>query len=359
METQETIILDLIRKNLRNEKKNLNELEIEDIAKKALKASGQSTIPSRGGSIYIPLSLRTESDDYWAGRNKRDILTEAYLIGAKRQYIINPLNDVSVFGLAGARFMDVEHEDFKSASFSGIFGSWVNDGEEPDSDGDDLAAAGATYSGKRIYVCLDIPMKAIALGGLETENILKDGIRGAVAAILDSTIGGATASSTKKPQGMGFATGLNSVSINPVYNDILALEEAVNGLNVPIDKYSFITNPKGRKILRSTYRDPAGLHPVFNNGKINDYNAYISNHITGQAGSGDGNLLLFGNFSDLAAVQFGAWEILVDPFILKKLGKVQLTVNSYWDVKGLRGPAVSPAGVVNEYAHSFASIAIK
>jgi hypothetical protein len=153
-------------------------------------------------------------------------------------------------------------------------------------------------------------------------------------------------------------------AIVPTYSDIVALEEAVSGLTVPIENYAFITNPAGRRILRKIYKDEdAGGEPVYKDGKINDYPAFISNLVSGQAGAdGLGNLLLYGNWKDLAILQFGAYDIIADPFTLKKQGKIQLNINAYFDFKGLRGSLpTSAVGQTqpNDYAISFSSLAIK
>jgi len=366
---QKTLLLDLINKSLRNEKFDMDELEIMEIAKADKKAAGLGHLNNTKGQVSIPLSFKTEADEWLKQRNNaRDIGTHQYLIGTIQDYIINPITEKSVFIQAGALFMPKQIEDVKVPSFSGILASWVDDETEPESDGDEITISGTSFAPKRLYICLDVPRSLLVQGGIEAEMWLRDNITAALAAKVDATMGGIAASGTNKPQGMGYAitTGMDTKqnAIVPTYSDIVALEEAVDGLNVPIENYAFITNPAGRRILRKIYKDEtAGGEPVFKDGKINDYPAHISNLVSSQAGAdGLGNLLLYGNWKDLAILQFGAYDIIADPFTLKKQGKIQLNINAYFDFKGLRGSAPTSATEQtqdNDYAISFSSLAIK
>lgn len=361
------LLIDLITKNLRKEKLDMFELEVQDAARRGMKDSELGHLVDKN-SILIPLEYSSESDDYLAQRNLRSIGTEQLLIGTEPNYIIRPITDISVFTQAGATYMPLQVPDMKIPSFSGIMAQWVADGEEPADDGDNIDVSGARFAGKRLYVCLDIPTKILIQGGVESEKWLRESIIAAITARVDSTIGGILAGTANYPAGMGYAITSGSDTkrnaIIPKYSDIDAMEEALSGLHVPISNYGYITSPAGRRILRKIYKDEAaGGEPVYKDGKINDYPAFISDAISDQAGAdGLGSLLLFGNWPDLGIVQFGAYDIIADPYTLKRQGKVQLTINSYWDFKGMRGSlptSTNDQTQANEYAHSFTSLAIK
>lgn len=352
------MLLSLLQKSISGAKFTLEEHEVMDKARKDKINSGLGHVGNQKGCISIPISFRSESDEFWDSRNARNIGTEGYLIGNEQKYIINPITEKSVFTEAGALYWPSQSLDVKVPSFSGaenILVSWVADGGEPADDGNNITLSGAAFSPKRIYACLDIPIKLIQQGGVEAEKWLRDCITAAISNKIDSTLGGILASSAIQPQGMGYAVN-QSNAIAPKYSHIVALEESLGDLNVPLKNLGFITTAKGRRILRKIYKDEAaGGEPVYKDGKINDYNAFFSNQLSNQAGAdGLGSLLLHGYFPDLCIVQFGAYDITADPFILKNKGKIQLTINSYWDFKGLRG-----AKDGNDYAYSFAALAIK
>jgi HK97 family phage major capsid protein len=275
------------------------------------------------------------------------------------------VSDLSVFIKAGALFLTNQINTIKVSSLSGILASWIDDGEEVEVDGATINPTGATFEGKRLYAQLNVPRRMIEQGGPEFDAYLRSCITAALADKLDATLGGVLASGTYKPQGMGYAitSGMTSkeAAISPDYQDIVNLESSLNDINFPVRDLAFITNARGRGILRNV-TNPGG-DPIFKDGKLLDYLAYVSNYISSHAGANsDGNLLLWGCWKDLAILQFGGYDIIVDPFTLKKQAKVQLNINAYFDFKGLRGSSpTSPDGSTeaNNYAFSFSSLAIK
>lgn len=365
---QKLLILDIINKTLGGQKMDMDELEVMDIAKKSLNDCGllkKMWVNKR--TCLIPLNISEGDGGSLYNSFNRDIDTEQHLIGRKPMYIINPITDVSVFAQAGATFFQLGMDTIKIPSFSNIMASWTDDGDEPVSDGDEILIGGVTFSPKRIFVCLDIPKKMIIQGNLEIEQWLRDNITAAIAARVDATIGGLNASSASVPQGMGYAitSGLNTKgnAVVPGLNDLVAMEEAVADLKVPIENFAWITNGVGRRILRKIAVSN-GSDMLYQKGKILDSTAYISNLIPFGAGAdGSGSPLYYGNWKDLGIIQFGAYEIVSDPYILKNQGKIQLSISTWFDFKGLRGsfPTDAVGGTTqdNDYAFSFTSKAIK
>ncbi|MCX6303292.1 MAG: phage major capsid protein [Bacteroidia bacterium] len=362
-------ILDIINKSLRGEKYDMDELELMDIARRNLNTCGLlKKLRDDKLTCLIPLNISDGDDRYLYGRLNRDIDTEQYLLGRKPMYVINPITDVSVFALAGAKFFQLGMDAIKIPSFSNIMASWVDDGDEPADDGDEITIGGATFVPKRIFVCLDIPTKMILQGGPEIEKWLGDNITAAIAAKVDATIGGLTASSASKPQGMGYAitTGLDTKenAVVPDLDDLVAMEEAVADLRVPIENFAWITNGVGRRILRKTPYSVDENNYAYQKGKVLDAPAFFSNLIPVGAGAdSNGTPLYYGNWKDLGIIQFGAYEIIADPYTLKKQSIIQLNVSTWFDFKGLRGSSPTDAknGTTqdNDYAFSFTSKAIK
>lgn len=362
-------LIDLISKSIKKDEYTEDELVLLSAGKEARHASGYAHLDNAPGLLSIPIGPiepQLEEELPKQKTNKRDILTQAYLIGRKQNYLINPIKDESVFVKAGALYLQLGMNDVQVPSLSGILASWADDETDPDSDGDEITIGGATFSNKRLYVCLDIPEKLIRQGGPEADAWLKDNITAALAAKIDATLGGVLSSGTARPQGMGYkiTSGFTtkSAAVVPAYSDLIAMEEAVGNIKAPIENFSFITNPAGRGIIR-TLQNPADGSYIFDFRQLLDYPLYVSKEISSEAGSdGLGNLLLFGNWKDLGIVQFGAYDILVDPYTLKNKGKIQLTVNAYFDMKGLRGSSptsVDESTEDDQYAYSFSSLAIK
>jgi HK97 family phage major capsid protein len=341
-------------------------LEIHNMAQKELRDMQISTLnPDKKGSFCIPQSYcAAENYRIFPAAGRRSLESQEYLIPHTQQYIINPVTEKSVFLLAGATYISAGISDIHIPSFSGILVQNLEDGEDPLTDGDAITIGGAILKPKRVYALIDIPRSLLVQSNPDIEKWLEDNITAALALKIDAMIGGVEADDLVKPQGMGYAASIKDV-IQPVYDDIVELETSIGsnfgGINLPTTSPAFITNSGGRRILRKKYIGNSGTDPVFKDGKILDYPAFVSDAISNKAGSQqNGNLLLFGNWKDLCIVQFGGYEIFVDPYILKKSGKVQLCVNAYYDFKGLRGAQkVDLLEQPNAYANSFNSIAIK
>jgi len=97
---------------------------------------------------------------------------------------------------------------------------------------------------------------------------------------------------------------------------------------------------------------------------VNGYKLLVTNAASAVAGDNDtGDLLVFGNWKDLVIGQWGGYDITVDPYTAAKNGMVVLTINAYFDAKGLRGTVAtdvhSNGTQADYYGISFASTAIK
>ncbi|HLN22110.1 MAG TPA: phage major capsid protein [Bacteroidales bacterium] len=360
----------LAMKRLRGEKLSMTELEVTNLGEKNLRDCDIMPRPGPKAESRFSIPFSMPVNEYGDIMPRiRALDTQAYMIQSENLYLINPISEKSVFGLAGATFLAAQHRNFKVPSFSGILAQNLETDAEPEEDGATITIGGASFAPKRFYILLDFPMSLLMQGGPDVDKWIMDNISAALSARVDSVIGGITASDVTKGQGMGYAittgdtTKVNAVS--PTYDSIVALEKALGsnfgGINIPGSSPAFITNSEGRRILRKVYSGDSNTEPVWKNGKLLDNPAFVSDLVSGSAGAdGAGNLLLFGNWKDLCVVQFGAYDITVDPYTLKNNGKVQLCVNSYIDVRGLRGTqSTGEATQANDYAYSFGAIAIK
>lgn len=362
-------LLEVILKQIKNEKFSMNELEVFDQARKAMHKANLDAFTDKKRGFLIPTERRTQEEDFVEWIQNRTLASEMMLIGKEQKFILPSVLEYSILKELGAFYFVPEISDasYGFFFFNDIYGSWVADDTEPTDDDTEIVVRGARFLPKRLEVCIDISRKSLEQGGPDIDNWLTENIIAAVACKLENTVFGLGASSEVRPQGMGYkiTTGNDTkqAAVAPTYANIVALETEIAAINTNLRKFAYVTNPAGRRILRSVYRDNASENKsAFQDGKILDYPAHISNQVSGAAGSdGLGNLIIFGDWSQLAMCQFGAYEIIVDPYTLKKAGKVQLQINSYWDFKGLKGTALTSTGEEtqpDEYV-GFASLAIK
>lgn len=128
----------------------------------------------------------------------------------------------------------------------------------------------------------------------------------------------------------------------PTYENLVDLEALIESKDAL--KYSprYVTNSKVKAKLKKT-QVFAGTNgePVWNKGNVlNDYPVITSNlipsNLTKGTASGVASAVIFGNFSDLYVGLWGGVEFIVDPFTAKRKAQVEITANTFYDIKVAR-----------------------
>lgn len=188
-----------------------------------------------------------------------------------------------------------------------------------------------TLAPKRLTATVDVSRQFLLQDSNDAEALLIRDLAAAVAEKLDKTIFGTGAGDANTPAGI-FAgvTGEKAIA-DMTYDDVLALEEAVelaNGSN-----YMFIVNPKVKFALKGTQM-ANGLQMVFNGGEIDGYKTISSNSVAEKG-------MICMDPKELIIGQWGsAFDIVVDPYTKAADGQVRLVINAYYDAK-LRGNKVA------------------
>ena len=190
-----------------------------------------------------------------------------------------------------------------------------------------------TLTPKRLTATLDVSKQFLLQDSNDAEALLIRDLGAAIAEKLDETIFGSEAGDNTKPAGL-FNGVVGAKALTDItYDDVLALEEAVelaNGSN-----YMFVVNPKVKFALKGTQM-ANGLQMVFDSDEIDGYKAISSNSVvTNGIICMDPHELVIGNWGS-------AFEITVDPYTKAADGQVRLVVNAYYDAK-LRGNKIAKA----------------
>lgn len=306
------------------------------------------------GDIRIPFEVRG------------DILAKTVdhgqeIVAEDKKSILPPLLPKLVFAKAGATYLTGLVGDVSVPSYAGTTVNWKGEVAAADDGGGTFSEV--TLSPKRITAVIDVSKLFLAQDSVGAEALLLDNIAQAVALKLESTILGTEPISTTQPQGIGFAytedaTFLEAVAA-PTFSTVVGLETSVDTTNALMGNLAYITNGKGRGILKTT---PAvsGVSDkmLLEDGQMNGYPVLVTNSCSASAGAGSsGNLLVFGNWADLVIGQWGGYDITVDPYTVAPEGQVRIVINAYFDAKGLRGSRDSGSGI-DYYANSFDALAI-
>jgi HK97 family phage major capsid protein len=156
-----------------------------------------------------------------------------------------------------------------------------------------------------------------------------------------------------QPTGILNTSGIGSVALGTngatiTWAALVALETAIAAANADVSTMAYLTTPGQRGTAKVTPKI-AG-YPVFlwgDDAKVNGYRAEVSTQVpstlTKGTAAGICSAWIFGDWSQLILGEWGALEILVDPFRLKKQGMIEVT-------------SFQMVGIAVRYAEAFAAI---
>ena len=189
-----------------------------------------------------------------------------------------------------------------------------------------------TLAPKRLTATLDVSKQFLLQNSADVEAILIRDLASAVAEKLDKTIFGDGYGDGNTPTGLFAGVEAQKGLAEMTYDDVLALEEAVelaNGSN-----YMFLVNPRVKFALKGTQM-ANGLQMVFAGGEVDGYKTISSNSVAE-------NGIICMDPRELVIGQWGAYDITVDPYTKAGDGQVRLVINAYFDAK-LRGNKIAKA----------------
>jgi len=289
------------------------------------------------------------------------------IVAEEKKAILPPLVDKLVFSKAGATYMPNLVGDVSIPSYAGTVVDWK--GEVAAAADGGAGFTEVSFAPKRLTGYVNVSKTFLAQDGVGAERLLLDNIANAVARKLEATILGPATVAATYPSGIGYklnaANGggvavLTGATITNVA--LIGLETTVDTANALDGHLAYITNGIARGLLKGIDKGTANDTGDFlcsEDNKINGYPLLVTNAIVSTYGAGaDGNMVAFGNWKDLCIVQWGGYDITVDPYTAAKTNQIVLVVNAYFDAKGLRG-LTGAGATLDEYAVSFSALSIK
>lgn len=147
-----------------------------------------------------------------------------------------------------------------------------------------------------------------------------------------------TGGASNSPQGLFSNTNVQTYLIAtngaaPSYADMVAHEYMVKSSNANVSMMGYLTTPAIEATLKTTQKfATTNGEPVWTGGEegqVNGYKAYSSNQVNKGITAGTSTTLAhaiyFGCWDQLYIGEWGAMEIIVDPYRLKKQGMIELT----------------------------------
>ena len=293
------------------EGRNFTEDEAKSIAE-ARAEFAKSGIAPKGQIIYRSIAATVE------GSGKENVPEDKWNleVAVRNNLVATRMGADFVSGLVG---------DVSIPQYAGSNVTWK--GETATAADGQGAFSEVTLTPKRLTATLDVSKQFLLQDSNDAEALLIRDLGAAIAEKLDETIFGAGSGDTNTPAGLFNGVTGETALTAITYDDILALEEAVelaNGSN-----YMFVVNPKVKFALK-------GTQMVFDGDEIDGYKTISSNSVvTNGIICMDPHELVIGNWGS-------AFEIVVDPYTKAADGQVRLVVNAYYDAK-LRGNKIAKA----------------
>jgi HK97 family phage major capsid protein len=197
---------------------------------------------------------------------------------------------------------------------------WVSEGNAPTES--KQAFGQLTMTPKTVGGYTDISRKLMLQSSIDVEAFVRNDLALILALAIDkAAINGKSANG--EPTGILNTTGIGSVvggnnGAAPSWANMVDLETQVAAANADMGSLGYLTNPKVRGKLKVTAK--AGTYPTFvwENGTVNGYRAEATNQVPSDLDKGTStgvcSAIIFGNFADLVIAEWGALDVLVDPF---------------------------------------------
>ena len=298
------------------EGRNFSEDEAKAIAE-ARADFAKSGLSPKGQIVYRSIAATVD------GAGKENVAEDKWNleVAVRNNLIATKMGADFVGGLVG---------DVSIPQYGGSTVKWK--GETATAEDGQGAFAEVTLAPKRLTATLDVSKQFLLQDSNDAEAILIRDLAAAVAEKLDKTIFSAEEGDVNTPAGIFAGVGAEKAIADMTYDDVLALEEAVelaNGTN-----YMFVVNPKVKFALKGTQM-ANGLQMVFDGKEIDGFTTISSNSVVDKG-------IVCMDPRELVIGQWGAYDITVDPYTKAADGQVRLVINAYFDAK-LRGNKVAKA----------------
>lgn len=305
------------------------ELEMHQEAEKEMAAIGQSLsgfgVPSR--------VLRM-------GQKRADVTTSTA-----------PLVQTNITGFIDALYSKLFCVQAGATVMSGLTGNvsiprvataasvgWATEVKDASDAGSDTESV--SLSPKRLTCYQDISKLLINQSVLNVEQLIRNLFISAMYVELEE---GIIAGADNGPTGILSTSNIGDVAggthgAAPTLAHMLALIEEVATGNAEFGNLAFATSPKGRWKLQSTALEsghPERVWAVNVPDQLLGYKAHVSTAIPDDLTKGSQSesctAILFGNWQELIIAQFGALDILVDPYSQGIGNKTRIVLNGFFD----------------------------
>jgi HK97 family phage major capsid protein/HK97 family phage prohead protease len=202
-----------------------------------------------------------------------------------------------------------------------------------------------TLSPNRLTTHTEFTHQLLRQSSIDVEAEVRDVLFYAIANALETAIYAGSGSSNQ-PTGILNATGVNDADHGSngtilSWANVVQMEKMVAVDNALKAKLAYITNATAAAKMKVTKKDTYQGGWIWENftpltkGMVNGYDAYITNTISSSITRGtntDCSAVIFGDWSQVMIGQWGAVDLIVNPYSLDTYGTVRVVVAGYYDI---------------------------
>ena len=196
-----------------------------------------------------------------------------------------------------------------------------------------------TLAPKQLLSRTAVSKQLLAVANYDVEQLIRDDFARSFAVAFDlAAISGST--NGPDPEGILNATNVTNDSTAgsgsiPTYTQMITLETSVAEANADDGALAYLTTPGVYGQLQATESFTNTARTIIMDGEVNGFPIARSSNVPNDGvldGLDVGNAVIFGDWSQLILAEWGALEILVDPFALKHRGLIEYNAIMLADV---------------------------
>ena len=301
--------------------RNINEdaLSVIEMGATEMRKSGLSY----SGQIQLPVEERADTDNTIvatvAEQGKEIVPTD-------KLNILGPLRGKSILSEAGATFLTGLVGNISIPTYTGSTCGWK--GEMATADNGMGEFDTVELSPKRLTAYIDISKQFLVQDSVGAEELLRSDIVNALVAKLEQTIFGDAAGDATKPEGIFY----NAEEADPSWATVC---DAEADLTDYLGDKRFVMSPSAKSAFKQTTisGDKSDLRLLMNGNEVDGYPVSSSSNVVASGWA-------FGDFKELVVAQWGAIDIVVDPYTLATKNAIRLVINAFFDAKVRREGAI-------------------
>ncbi|CAG9894065.1 hypothetical protein BOVA604_2002 [Bacteroides ovatus] len=271
---------------------------------------------SFAGQIQIPVESRATIAATVDNVGKENVATDV-------TSILEPLRAKNVLVAAGAKYMSNLIGDVQVPVMGAGNVTWENETATAKDGAGTFSAV--KLQPKRLTAFIDISKQFLVQDSNDAEAIIRQDLINAINSKLEATILGTGTGSTTEPAGL-FATAPSATTTD--YKKLAALEATIEDANV-INDCKYIMSNSAKATFRTTQKGTGTASFILEGNEIDGQQVLNTSNV-------EKNMFAYGDWSNLAIGQWGAIDLVVDPYTKAADGQIRLVINAYFDAKVLR-----------------------